>query len=145
MQAEAGWCGPGWKIAEIVGSWAAANTIIITMALLIWAAYRTQHSTTICTKEAAHHPLDTRHRHSSFHRNNNSNNTVVVTPDTTSPSAAITLLLIIVQCSGVPVTSTCCAASASASASGDQTRNVELPSPAQHHVTASQGRVSVCV
>ena len=98
----AGWCGPGWKIAEIVGSWAAANTIIITMARLIWAAYRTQHSTTICTQEAANHPLDTRHRHSSFHRNNNSNNTAVVTPDTTSLSAPITLLLIIVQCSGVP-------------------------------------------
>ena len=76
----AGWCGPGWKIAEIVGSWAAANTIIITMARLIWAAYRTQR-TTICTREAANHPLDTRHRHSSFHHNNN-NNTAVVTPDT---------------------------------------------------------------
>ena len=44
----------------------------------------------------------------------------------------------------VPVTCTCCAARAGASG-GDQTRNVELPSPAQHHVTASQGRVSVCV
>ena len=58
----AGWCGPGWQIAEIVGSWAAANTIIITMARLIWAAYRTQRSNNLHTggcKSPPGHPTPT--------------------------------------------------------------------------------------